>query len=162
MYWQTHGHCKNYHRSRTYNVWHKMRQRCFNPKDPKYPNYGGRGITIDPRWMVFETFLEDMGVCPDKHSIDRIDNNANYCKANCKWSTNKEQCNNRRSCRYLEFNGKKMTHQQWAESLGFKEGSAIAFRLKSGWTIEEALTTRKGQSRTSRSETCVDTMSQAL
>jgi hypothetical protein len=73
-----------------------MRQRCLNVKNPNYKNYGGRGITIDPRWGMFENFLEDMGVRPDGKTLDRKDNDGPYAKWNCKWSTPTEQNNNRR------------------------------------------------------------------
>lgn len=147
----THGYSIGQKRTRAYNIWTKMKQRCLNSKDPKYPYYGGRGITIDSSWLSFQNFILDMGNPPNEHSIDRIDVNGNYCKSNCRWSTNKEQSNNRRSCKYIEFNGFRLTHQQWAERLGFKEGSAIAFRLKSGWTIKQAISTPKGTSRISDS-----------
>jgi hypothetical protein len=139
----THGHAFSGKPSKTYRIWNHMKTRCLNPKSPNYPDYGGRGITISEEWMIFENFLRDMGECPVNHSIDRIDVNGNYCKENCKWSTNKEQANNRRSCKLLTFEGKTLNHQQWAESLGFKYGTIIAKRLSWGWSLEKTLTTRK-------------------
>lgn len=79
-----------------YRAWNAMRQRCFNPKVSEYHRYGGRGITISKEWVEsFSNFYNDMGSKPSMgHSIDRINNNGNYCKENCKWSTRKEQQNN--------------------------------------------------------------------
>ena len=88
---QTHG----MHSSPEYNCWAGVKQRCLNPKNHRYNEYGGRGITICERWMKFENFLADMGRRPKGTSLDRIDNDGNYELSNCKWSTAKEQINNR-------------------------------------------------------------------
>lgn len=80
-----------------YRSWSQMIQRCTNPKNPKYHNYGGRGITVCERWLnSYINFLEDMGRRPSvTDSLDRIDVEQGYTKENCKWSTRKEQGWNR-------------------------------------------------------------------
>ena len=83
-----------------YCVWANMLDRCFNTKHKSYANYGGRGITVDPRWFHFRNFAEDMGVRPDRNlTIERVDNSKGYGPDNCIWDTYSNQCVNRRDFR---------------------------------------------------------------
>lgn len=80
-----------------YSRWLGMKQRCYNPNHHKYKDYGSRGITVCNEWLnSFEDFIKDMGECPDGYTLDRINNDKDYCKENCKWSSPTEQANNRR------------------------------------------------------------------
>lgn len=116
-----------------------MIQRCTNHKNKYYPNYGGRGITVCQEWRdSFENFLKDMGECPSKHQIDRIDNNGGYRKENCRWVTPKTNSRNRRDNRLETHNGKTQCLAAWAEEIGINI-KTLGSRLRNGWSIENAL-----------------------
>lgn len=125
--------------TRTYKVWLSMRQRCLNPNNPAYKNYGGRGITIAPEWDSYQRFWEDMGDVPDGMSIERIDNDGNYEPGNCRWATRLEQGRNTRKCRAITFQGTTKTITEWAEQYGLQK-STLSQRIRNGWDMERALT----------------------
>jgi hypothetical protein len=92
----THGATRGAVRTPEFTSWSSMLMRCSNPHFAGWKDYGGRGIQVCDRWMQFENFLADMGQRPPGKSLDRINNDGNYEPSNCKWSTPKEQANNRR------------------------------------------------------------------
>jgi hypothetical protein len=102
--------------TKTYEVWKNMRQRCNNPKNPQYINYGGRGIKICDRWNNYENFLEDMGETSEGLSIDRIDNDKGYSPDNCRWATRKEQNRNQRKNIHVTINGVTKLLVEWVEA----------------------------------------------
>lgn len=104
---------KGRYNTREYRIYYNMMSRCYWQKHDHYINYGGKGIRISDRWFEsFENFLYDMGYCPEGYSIDRIDNNGNYCKENCKWSSNIEQASNRSNVPLHLYNGNMLTIAQ--------------------------------------------------
>ena len=104
-------------KTKTYRSWSSMKERCLNKSHKSYKDYGGRGITICREWMKFENFYKDMGDRPPKKTLDRINNDKGYFKKNCKWSTSKEQSNNKRNNWILIYNGKAQTIEQWSKEL---------------------------------------------
>lgn len=126
-----------------YTAWEGIIQRCTNPNVKNYYNYGGRGISVCDRWLKsFENFYADMGPRPsDDHSIDRYPNNdGNYEPGNCKWSTSKEQLNNRRNNNLVEYNGIIYTSSQLAEKLNINF-AVFNSRLNRNWSIERIINT---------------------
>lgn len=132
--------------AKEYRAWLKMMARCYDPKEDRYPLYGGRGIRVCDRWMEvpegFHNFQADMGPAPSKkHTLERIDNDGNYEPTNCRWATWKEQAQNRRTNRHLTFNGETLTMAQWADRLGV-DRRVIWKRLHKKWELDRALTTK--------------------
>ncbi len=101
-----------------YQIWHAMKRRCLDPKNPAYADYGGRGIQVCDRWLQFENFYADMGPKPEGLSLERIDNNLGYSKLNCKWATHKEQMSNTRKCKYVTYLGRTQTLMGWSIEAG--------------------------------------------
>lgn len=135
--------------ARIFNIWQAMKGRCNRHSSIEYKNYGGRGITYDERWEKFESFYEDMGKSYEEHvkefgekdtSIDRINVDGNYCKENCKWSTIKEQANNKTSTKFITYNNETHSLMQWAKLVGIPY-KTISNRLIKGWSEEDALYT---------------------
>lgn len=80
-----------------YCTWNNMMNRCRNKNSQDYKYYGGRGIKVCDRWFKFWNFVEDMGERPEKHTLDRIDNDIGYCPENCRWVDRSTQSLNVRS-----------------------------------------------------------------
>lgn len=92
-----HGHSVNRKRSREVASWARAKSRCHNPSDAKFRIYGARGIEMCKEWRESSSlFLSDMGPCPQGYTLDRIDVNGPYCKANCRWASRKQQGRNTR------------------------------------------------------------------
>lgn len=130
-----------------YSIYHPMKDRCENPNKEQFAHYGGRGIKC--LWKSYEDFEKDMYESYKSHvdkfgdnntTIERIDNNGNYCKENCRWATRKEQARNRRSNVLIEFNEQTKCLIEWAEiyDIPFK---TLWWRIvKAKWPVEVALT----------------------
>lgn len=123
-----------------YAIWLGIKDRCMNPSSKAYPNYGGRGITLDDTWLEFEGFYKDMGDRPKGMTLDRRDNEGNYCKDNCRWATWEEQANNKRNNRLITLEGVTKTLAQWAKEYGIAQETLLS-RLNSGWDTASAVTT---------------------
>jgi hypothetical protein len=136
--------------TRAYQAWSNMKARCDNPETPQYRDWGGRGITYDPRWNDFENFYADMGDPPDGMELDRISNDGPYSKANCRYATRSEQRRNTREIdrhgdnhlRLITINGRTQCLQDWCTEYGITM-SSVWKREKAGMTVVEAITKPK-------------------
>ena len=108
--------------TRLYAIWHGMKQRTLEQTNKAYENYGGRGIEICEEWKNFEKFKQWAlkNGYEDGLTIDREDNNGDYCPENCRWATYKTQANNRSNNVLIEYNGETKTVSQWAEEKGIR------------------------------------------
>lgn len=137
-----HGHARSRGEQRqgtsTYYIWAAMVQRCTNPNNADWPDYGGRGITVCERWRDFRNFLADMGEHPAGMSIDRVDNNRGYEPGNCRWATGKQQARNSRKVKLTEADvlwvranpGKSL--KELAEALGVGATTISRIRRREG------------------------------
>ena len=140
-------------RSRTYRSWEAMLRRCRVPTDPAYKNYGGRGIKVCDRWHSYDLFIEDMGMCPDGLTIDRLNVNEGYLPGNCRWATRLEQGENKRSNKEVIVGGRTVNQAEAARLVGL-EPRTLHYRLKSGWDEHQALSTpAKGKKRSLSAQT---------
>lgn len=134
-----HGSANRGEKTPEYKIWAGMNNRINNPKNPAYKHYGGRGLTLAPRWSDFQSFLEDMGLRPSpQHSVDRVDNNLGYSPENCRWATREEQGRNRRNNHLMEYRGESKTVVEWSEASGIPYRTILS-RLRLGYTPEEVM-----------------------
>lgn len=129
-------------RTPIYQCWNGMIQRCTNEKAPSWMDYGGRGISVCPRWLnSFEDFHADMGDIPGPGwTIERKDVNGNYEPDNCCWATKREQANNRRNSRIYTYKDSKGSLSMLARQFGMAIPT-LEYRMAAGWTIEQAIET---------------------
>jgi len=138
-----HGGAINGKHTRTYKCWCHLRDRCSNPNNKDYRNYGGRGIRVCARWLGregFINFLSDMGERPIGKTIERMNNNGNYEPGNCRWATKIEQGNNTRKNVFIEYDGKRKTAAEWEREMGLPP-EVIAVRIRKGQSPHVAITT---------------------
>lgn len=120
-----------------------MKARCLNPQAQAFDRYGLRGIKVCQEWAEsFEAFFRDMGPRPPGLTLDRIDNNGNYCPENCEWRSRVAQSNNTRRTKRYAVNGKEMTIREGCDLYGLPYNTVEA-RLRLGWSVERAFQTPK-------------------
>lgn len=127
-----------YNEDRLYRIYHHIKDRCGNPRNDAYKNYGGRGICLSKAWSTFPAFK----AWALKHgyrdglTLERIDNDKGYSPENCRWATDEEQSNNRRSNSFVTYKGKKQTYRQWEKELGLTRGLIAVRKFRGHSPIE--------------------------
>lgn len=126
--------------TRVYHAWSSMIQRCANPNNISYKNYGARGITVIQPWLdSFMNFFNDMGYPPTtKHEIERINNDLGYSSDNCKWATRQEQSLNRRTNKFINYQGDRIVYSEWAKRMNMNIHTLYG-RLRAGWSYDRII-----------------------
>ena len=139
-----HGDSKRGQKTGEYRIWCNLRNRCQNPNNPSYANYGGRGIQVCDRWNDFENFLSDMGRRPSaKHSIERVDNSGPYAPDNCVWIPKGDQNKNKRNVKQFTYQGETLHLSDWARRFDVSMKLLYKRIYEYGWSFEKALTEPK-------------------
>lgn len=126
--------------TRFYTIWQGVKRRCLNKYVLEYKDYGGRGITVCDKWLKFEGFYNDMfSSYKDNLTIDRIDNNGNYYKENCRWATMKEQNNNTRANLVIEFRNKKYKLSELSKKFNINYNTLYGRLFTYNMTIGKAI-----------------------
>lgn len=134
----THGHTTGGF-SPEYHSWSSMVQRCTNPKRESFEHYGGRGIKVCERWLVFENFLADMGRRPEGMSIDRKDNDGDYEPSNCRWADTTTQARNSKQVVWVEIDGVTKRLVEWCEDRKISINTVRCRVKKHNMTYAEAI-----------------------
>ena len=134
------------HKERLYNIWKHMRTRCNNANTKDYQNYGGRGIRVCDEWNEYLPFREwALSHGYNEHlTIDRIDNDGDYCPENCRWATNTTQVRNRRKTVKLSYNGETRALTEWCEIFGLNIKTCYNRLHNYGWTNPRDILFGKG------------------
>lgn len=145
---RTHGDTVGRQRPGEYRSWTMMLNRCTNERAGNFSYYGGRGIVVCERWLIYANFLADMGRKPTPdHSIDRKDPNGNYEPGNCRWATRQEQAENQRTRRnavLVAIDGVTRPVAEWCRAFGTSKNTAYG-RILRGWEPADAVRGKRSQ-----------------
>ncbi len=132
------GPVSRYHRP-TRNTHKNMLSRCLNEDHVAFHNYGGRGIKVDPRWLDYVEFVADMGERPEGCELDRVNNDGDYCKDNCRWVERKENLRNTSVNRTFEYEGRLLCVAEIAEIAGIPYARAYTRLTKYGYSVDQTI-----------------------
>lgn len=127
---------------RLWHIWNGIKKRCLFDTEPRYAQYGGRGIKMDPEWVESFDHFADWALANgynDELTIERIDVNGNYCPENCTWITRKEQAFNKRDTIWIDYHGKHVQLRKFCDEMGLKYDTIHNRITKMGWDAEKAI-----------------------
>ena len=140
-----------YYGTPTYETWVCMLKRCRNTNMDSFVHYGARGIRVCKKWLKFEGFIEDMGLRPEGHTLDRIDVDGDYCKENCQWSDLLRQQRGRRNvyltwekaCEIRRMHSEGFSRKEIAVHLNVAYHCVVDVILKRRWKTQEGPSIKK-------------------
>lgn len=136
------GFLAHSNQNRLYGIWSDMKRRCLNPTRNAFKNYGGRGISFQESWNSFDAFANwaiTNGYQNDL-TLERCNNDGDYCESNCIWVDKATQARNRRSNIKIDYEGKEVCLAEYLESIGMQKDYVMVYkRLMRGWPLEKAL-----------------------
>ena len=135
---------KNVEDHRLYSIWKSMKTRCLNKNSKNYESYGGRGICVSEDWRNdFWKFVDDMyGTFKEGLTLDRIDNDGDYTKDNCRWATPKEQSRNTRRNVIITYEGVDYTEKDFSTTFGIPR-TTVQSRRNRGYSPFEMINGRR-------------------
>lgn len=143
---RTHGMCF----LPIYKIWRNIRSRCQQPSNILYENYGGKGISVDPKWATFEGFHEDMGATwKEGLTLRRLDTSGDYTRENCCWDTGISIRQHSKSARQVTYKGETLCLSEWCRRLGIKYITVHNYIRRKNLSVTEAF--EKAQREASRS-----------
>ena len=131
------------HKERLYETWKNMKRRCYDPTNKRAKFYSEKGVRVCDEWLDDYSAFREWAMANgynDNLTLDRIDNDGDYCPANCRWATAKIQANNQSRNRLLTYMGETLTMSEWADKLGITYGT-INHRVQRGWSMERIVNT---------------------
>lgn len=139
-----HGDARRSGHHRLYSIRKGMLERCYNPNNNHYKDYGGKGVKMCEEWkesyLSFKNWALNSGY-EDGLTIDRIDGDGDYCPENCRWASAITQANNKKNIPKYEYQGEIHSISEWSRILNVSRGLLKDRITKLNWDIEKAFTT---------------------
>lgn len=127
------------HKERLYETWKNMKRRCYDKNNKRYQFYGGKNVCVCKEWLKDYLCFRNWALLngySDKLTLDRIDNNGNYCPENCRWATAKQQANNQSRNHFITYKNITLTLSEWASKFGITYAT-MQHRIQRNWDMDK-------------------------